>query len=208
MAKQASAYFKISAVSAIYMILCFFAFYDIAIPYKIAFPAISLFISALWISPWQIATAIILFASGDIMRAQGNFQLQTGAYGIAAIFFSWFFITRFFKMNGKASVGNIILTTLLVIGICALELFIIIPQVPEGTLRHGAVAYAIITSVLLWCALLQKDLVYALTGLAFTFSSIMLAWNKYISDVPYAVYLTYIPYYISILISFIRSSKI
>lgn len=208
MAKQTATYLKHAAVSAIYVFLCVLYFTKTGIPYKISFPVTSLLISALWVSPWQIALAIMFSAFGDIMGAQGNFLWQMGSFGLAHIFLIWFFVARFFKIHGMTSVSNILLTTLLVVGVCVLALFVIVPEAPAGTIRHGVTIYVIVISIMLWCSLLQKDILYAIAGILFVFSDFILGWNRFVSDIPYSTYLIMIPYYLSQLLFFIRSAKV
>lgn len=208
MAKQStSSYLRTILISIIYVALCVLYFSRMGIAYKIAFPVIALVISALWVSPWQMALALACSAFGDIMGAQGNFLWQMGAFGLAHLFLIWFFVARFFHINGMTSVRNILLTTVLVIGVCAFALLMIIPEAPAGIIRQGATVYAIIISIMLWCALLQKDMSYAIAGILFVISDLILAWNKFVSPLPYTTYLIMIPYYISQLLFFIRSSK-
>lgn len=207
MAKQTTTYLKLAVVTAIYIALCVLYFSRVGLPYKIALPVGSLLISALWVSPWQIAVALLCSAAGDVFGAQGNFIWQMGAFALAHVFFIWFFISRFFHINGMTSVRNILLTTLLVIGVCVFALYFIIPHIPTGTMRHGAIIYAVIISIMLWCSLLQKDVCYAIAGILFVVSDMVLGWNRFVSHIPYAVYFIMIPYYTSQILFFIRSTK-
>lgn len=208
MAKQTSSYIKLTAVSLIYLALCILYFSNMGMPYKIAIPVVSLLISSLWVSPWQITIAIACSAFGDIMGAQGNFIWQMCAFALAHIFLIWFFIRRFFYINGMTSVKNILLTTILVLCVCAFAILFIIPEAPIGIIRNGATIYAIIISIMLWCALLQKDVAYAIGACLFVMSDMILGWNRFVSHLPYSTYLIMIPYYISQLLFFIRSAKI
>lgn len=208
MVKQTSSYIKLTAVSLIYVALCILYFSSIKIPYSIAIPIASLLISALWVSPWQIALAIACSAVGDIAGTQGNFIWQMCAFALTHIFLTWFFIRRFFHINGMTSVKYILLTTVIVICICVFALYFIIPEVQAGMMRNGATIYAIIISTMLWCAILQKDVTYAIGACLFVLSDMILGWNHYVSHLPYSTYLIMIPYYISQLLFFIRSVKI
>lgn len=207
MAKQTTSYIKLAAVSLIYLLLCILFFTSTAIPFKIAYPVASLLISALWVSPWQIAAALLCAAVGDVMGAKGIFLWQMGAFAMSHLFLIWYFVSRFFKMNGMTSVKNILFTTIIVICVCVFAILIIIPEVPAGIVRNGATIYAIIISIMLWCALLQKDSAYAVGAILFVISDLVLAWNRFVSPVPYSSYMIMIPYYASQLLFFARSVK-
>lgn len=207
MAKHStSSHLKLAIVSIIYIALCVLYFSNINIPYKIALPVASLLISALWVSPWQIAVALCCSVIGDILGAKGIFLWQMNAFALAHIFLVWYFTSRFFKMNGMTSVRNILFTTIAVICVCAFALLMIIPEVPTGITRNGATIYAIIISIMLWCALLQKDYLYTIGAILFVASDMLLAWNKFVSPIPFSSYIIIIPYYTSLLIFFIRSN--
>lgn len=208
MAKHStSSQIKLAIVSIIYIALSILYFSHTGIPYKVAFPVTSLLISALWVSPWQIAAALLCSAVGDIMGAKGVFLWQMGAFAIAHLFLIWYFMSRTFKTKGITSVKNILFTTIIVICVCAFALMIIIPEAPAGTIRHGASIYAIIISIMLWCALLQKDTLYAIGAILFVISDLVLGWNRFVLSVPYSTYLIMIPYYASQLLFFIRSAR-
>ena len=203
-----SSQIKLTIVSIIYVALCVLYFSHIGIPYKIAFPVTSLLISALWISPWQISMALCCSAIGDIMGAKGVFLWQMNAFALAHIFLIWYFASRFFKINGTTSIKNILVTTIAIICVCAFALLMIIPEVSAGIMRNGATIYTIIISIMLWCALLQKDTLYAIGAILFVISDMALAWNKFVSPIPYSTYIIMIPYFASQLLFFIRSIRI
>lgn len=208
MAKQTSSYIKLSIVSIIYVALCILYFSNIGTPYKIAIPVTSLLISALWVSPWQITLAIVCSAFGDVMGAQGNFLWQMSSFALAHIFLIWYFFHRISHINGMTSVKNILLSTILVICVCAFALLMITPEVPNGILRNATTVYAIIISIMLWCSLLQKDALYAIGACLFVISDMILGWNRFVDNIPYSTYLIMIPSYTSQLLFFIRSARI
>ena len=208
MAKQTSSYIKLSIVSLIYTALCILYFSNIGMPYKIAIPVTSLLLSDLWVSPWKVAVAIACAAFGDAMGAQGNFLWQMSSFTLAHIFLIWYFFHRISHINGMTSVKNILLSTILVICVCAFALLMITPEAPSGILRNGSTVYAIVISIMLWCALLQKDAFYAIGACLFVISDMILGWNRFVDNIPYSTYLIMIPYYISQLLFFIRSAKI
>lgn len=208
MAKQTSSYIKLSIVSINYVALCILYFSNIGTPYKIAIPVTSLLISALWVSPWQITLAIVCSAFGDVMGAQGNFLWQMSSFALAHIFLIWYFFHRISHINSMTSVKNILLSTILVICVCAFALLMITPEVPNGILRNATTVYAIIISIMLWCSLLQKDALYAIGACLFVISDMILGWNRFVDNIPYSTYLIMIPYYTSQLLFFIRSARI
>ncbi len=207
MAKQnTAAYMKFTAVSLLYLLLCSLFFSHTHAPYKAALPIASLLISALWVSPWQVALGVLSSAIGNILGEKDLFVWQMCSFAVGHLFFIWFFASRFFKMNSVTSIKNILFTTIAVLCICAFSLILIVPETPAGTIRHGATIYTIIISIMLWCALLQKDATYAIGTSLFVVSDLILGWNRFVAPLPYAIYLIMIPYYISQLIIFIRSA--
>ena len=82
----------------------------------------------------------------------------------------------------------------------------IIPEAPSGLIRTGAGLYAVIISLMLLAAMLQRSSLYALGALIFVFSDFILAWNKFLEPVPYRQYLVLVTYFLAQWLLFIRTT--
>ena len=83
----------------------------------------------------------------------------------------------------------------------------IIPSVPQGVMRYGVVVYAMLIAFMLWSALQQRSLLFAIGAGLFLASDMVLAWNKFVEPVSYSGYYILVPYYLAQWLLFIRSTK-
>lgn len=206
---------KASALTASGIFLCLAVMYftPVEIPCKLAFPLASLAVASLWLCPWQITLALLFSALGDMAGAYDNFIAQMGSFMVAHIFFIWFFVGRYFtkvekdmKLTAKAK-GYLAMVIFCIIVLLAIAFTRIIPEAPAGLIRTGAGLYAVIISLMLLAAMLQRSSLYALGALIFVFSDFILAWNRFVEPIPEADLLILVPYFLGQWLLFIRSTS-
>ena len=100
---------------------------------------------------------------------------------------------------------------LMMLGICVAALIALIfvkvvPAAPAGVLRIGVSIYALMISAMLYTALMQRSLFYALGALLFVISDFILAWNKFLEPVPYRDILVLGTYFAAQWLLFIRAT--
>lgn len=199
-------------ISGTFLCLAAFYFIPVDMPHKIALPLTVLAVAALWLCPWQMCLALFCSAAGDYMGSAGSFIGQMGFFTLAHIWMIWFFVVRYFekverdrRLTGKAK-GYTAMLLLCAGALLAVVFARIVPAVPEGILRIGTGAYAVIICSMLVMALLQRSSLYALGAVLFVFSDFILAWNMFVENIPGAGMMIMIPYFIGQWLLFIRST--
>ena len=180
--------------------------------YSIGFPLTILTIASAWLCPWQIFLALLFSAVGDFAGASGNFLLQMGSFAVAHIWYTAFFVGRYFKkvepdfkLTGKAK-GFLAMVVLCTAFILYAAFTRIVPEVPAGILRIGVGTYACIICAMLLGAMLQRSSLYTLGAVMFVFSDFILAWNMFTEPIPHAGLLIMIPYFLGQWLLYIRST--
>lgn len=204
--------------TAVYLILACLYFLPAEIPYKISFPLASAAIFSIFVAPWPISVALFASTAGDFMGATGNFMGQMECFAVAHLFLTLFFLQRLFQ-TGKASAKNLaaILTKrrvayIVVTGFCVTVLLLmsmvcIVPEVPAGTVRAGVAFYTLVISLMLFSALMQRSIFYAVGAVLFVMSDFILAWNRFVEPVEYEKYMIMVPYYLAQWMLYVRSTK-
>ena len=199
--------------TGLYLALAILFFLPVHIPHKLAFPLFYLFLTGLWLLPWQMCMAMLFSALGDYMGSCGNFIFQMAFFGIAHIWIITYFIKRYRekvepdgKLTAKAKgyLGMVIFCT---VALLAMAFTTVIHEAPNGIEKIGASCYAVIISTMLFMGLLQRSSLYALGAVIFVTSDFILAWHRFIEPVPYRNYLVLITYYLAQWLLFIRSTK-
>lgn len=203
---------KTLASTAVFLCMAIIYFLPVTIPHKLVFPVAVLFISSLWLTPWQVCTALFFSALGDWFGTCGDFLGQMGAFAVAHVFYIWFFIKRYLtkvehdrKLTVKAK-GYITMLVLCLIALLTVAFTKIVPAAPSGMIRIGTGIYAVVISSMLLAGMLQRSSLYALGAVLFVFSDFILAWNKFIEPVPYREYLVLVPYFMAQWLLFVRSA--
>lgn len=197
------------AVTALFFVGAAIFFSPLEIPHKLCIPMGIIAVSSFWLTPWEVALALVFSLLGDYAGSCHNFMAQMGSFAVAHIFYVLFFVRRYIKKDYK-------LTTkmkgyLLMLGICAAALlsFIfmkVVPAAPAGVLRIGVSIYVILICTMLYTAMMQRSVFYALGALLFVVSDFILAWNKFVEPVPYRTILVIGTYLSAQLLIFLRAT--
>ena len=179
------------AVTGLFLCLSVLFFAPVPIPHKLCLPMGVLVASSLWLTPWEIFLALLFSILGDWFGSCGSFLPQMGSFAVGHMFYILFFIRRFLrkverdrKMTAKAK-GYIMMLAICVLTLMAMVFVRVVPSVPSGVLRVGVSIYAVLICTMLFSALLQRSLFYAVGALLFVISDFILAWNKFVEPVPY-----------------------
>ena len=205
------------ASTILFLIAAVFYFLPVGVPFKTAFPLVVLAMFSLWLVPWQMCVAMAASAAGDFMGAGLNFTVQMECFAVAHLFLCLFFIQKLFRAGRESSKSFSALLTrrriayMIVSGggiavILLASMICIVPEVPSGVLRGGVAFYCIVISLMLFLALMQRSMLYALGAVLFVFSDFILAWNKFVEPVEYEKYLIMVPYYLGQWMIFVRST--
>ncbi len=204
--------------SVIFILSAVLYFLPVEIPCKVFFPLASVAVFSLWLSPVPVSIALIASACGDLMGSAGNFMAQMECFAVAHLFLCIFFINRLFQ-TGKASarsfsailtekrVAYLTVTGILVGAILLMAMVSIVPEVPRGASRAGVAFYSIVISLMFYTALLQRSIFYAAGAFLFVLSDFILAWDRFVSPVPYGHYIIMVPYYLAQWMIYVRSTK-
>ena len=197
------------AITALFLVGTVIFFSPLEIPHKLCIPMGIIAASSLWLTPWEVALALVFSLIGDYAGSCHNFMAQMGSFAVAHIFYVLFFIRRYIRKDYKMTAK--MKGYLLMLGICAAALlsFIfmkIVPAAPAGVLRVGVSIYAILICTMLYTALMQRSLFYALGALLFVVSDFILAWNKFVEPVPYRTILVIGTYLSAQWLLFVRAT--
>ena len=179
------------AVTGLFLCLSVLFFAPVPIPHKLCLPMGVLVASSLWLTPWEIFMALFFSILGDWFGSCGSFLPQMGSFAVGHMFYILFFIRRFLrkverdrKVTAKAK-GYFMMLAICVLALMAMVFVRVVPSVPSGVLRVGVSIYAVLICTMLFSALLQRSLFYAVGALLFVISDFILAWNKFVEPVPY-----------------------
>lgn len=198
--------------------LCFSTlfFLPIEIPHKITIPLAVLFAGSLWLCPWQMSAALLFSALGDYMGSCGNFLGQMGFFAVGHIFYAVYFTARYRKTKGgcaddSCACGRMYMPACIAVT-AALLVSVMWRVVPQAFEKDGAVIgsgtgiYACLICLMLVTALMQKKFIFAAGAALFVFSDFMLAWNRFISPIPYRNYVVLVSYFAAQLFMFIGAA--
>ena len=179
------------AVTVLFLCLSVLFFAPVPIPHKLCLPMGVLVVSSLWLTPWEIFMALFFSILGDWFGSCGSFLPQMGSFAVGHMFYILFFIRRFLckverdrKMTAKAK-GYFMMLAICVLALMTMVFAKVVPCVPSGVLRIGVSIYAVLICTMLFSALLQRSMFYAVGALLFVISDFILAWNKFVEPVPY-----------------------
>lgn len=179
------------AVTGLFLCLSVLFFAPVPIPHKLCLPMGVLVVSSLWLTPWEIFMALFFSILGDWFGSCGSFLPQMGSFAVGHMFYILFFIRRYFrkverdgKMTAKAK-GYFMMLAICVLALMTMVFAKVVPCVPSGVLRIGVSIYAVLICTMLFSALLQRSMFYAVGALLFVISDFILAWNKFVEPVPY-----------------------
>ena len=206
------------AATAVFAVAAALYFLPMEIPCKNVFPVAVLAVFSLWLDPFPMSMALVVSAFGDLMASAGNFMAQMECFAVAHLFLCLFFVQRLFR-TGQASGKTFaaILTGkrmayLVVTGICVgavmlMAMVSIVPEVPGGVMRAGVAFYSIVISLMLFTALLQRSIFYAVAAVLFVISDFILGWNRFVEPVEGETYYVMAPYFAAQWMFFARATK-
>lgn len=203
---------ELFAISVAFFISLVFYFTPLQIPYKLAIPVALLFTASLKLLPWQMSLAMLFSCVGDFFGASGRFLEQMASFSLAHIFIIFYFVSRYRlgvlrRKYSRLSMRYMILAILIVLPILVFAFIKIVPSVPVGLIRYGVSFYAALISIMLWCALQQRSLLFSLGAMFFVVSDTLLAWNRFVEPLQYSNCLVLVPYYLAQWLLFLRSTK-
>lgn len=210
---------KMAVVAAsVFTVLALLYFIPVRIPYKISFPLWTLAAFSLWLLPWPMSFAMFASALGDLAGASGNFIVQMECFAAAHLFMIIFFVRRYIWRSRNASsqgkarksrrTAYLVLVALLIVILVSFAIAEIAPGAPAGPVRSGVIFYAIVISMMLIMALMQRSRMYAVGACLFVFSDLVLAWNRFVEPLQAEKYLIMCPYYLGQLLLFLRAARL
>ncbi len=213
--KMNDKYVKPAAILSSGLFLCaaLLLFLPVGIGHKLVIPLTVITLASLWMCPWHMTAAFLFSALGDYMGSCGNFIWQMAFFATSHIFFISYFVKRYFEKvykGGKIpakSQGYMVMLGFCIIALLCLAFIRIAPGTPEGIVRSGVCIYAVVISIMLFTAMVQRSSLYALGAVLFVFSDLILAWNKFVEPVPYINYMVLVSYFLAQWLLFIRSTK-
>lgn len=201
----------LAVVSVLYFLAVVLYFLPLQIPHKLAFPVALLFLNSLKLLPWQMSLVMLFSCLGDYFGSCGNFIAQMAAFALAHLFLICYFVARYrlgvLRHRYNRFSISMILAIVAILPILIFAFTNIYPNTPDGVIRYGVLLYIILISLMFWCALQQRSLLFASGGLLFLFSDAVLAWNRFVEPVANNAYWILFPYYLAQWLLFMRSTK-
>ena len=198
--------------TAVFLAFAVLFFIPVQVPHKLVFPVATLFVASLGLTPWQICAALFFSALGDWFGTCGNFIAQMGCFAVGHIFYIWFFAKRYLakvehdrKLSSRAK-GYLAMLAICIAGLLAVAFTQVVPKAPHGIERIGSSIYAVIISLMLLGALLQRSSLYAVGAVLFVFSDFILAWHRFVEPIAYRNYFVLVTYFLAQWCLFVRST--
>ena len=138
------------AVTALFLVGTAIFFSPIQIPHKLCIPMGIIALSSFWLTPWEVALALVFSLIGDYAGSCHNFMSQMGSFAVAHIFY----ICDFWPKRRYTAGGLIGVSAL--VAAATLYLMHILPSVEPEAFRYAIVAYAAIIAVMASGAILQE----------------------------------------------------
>ncbi len=187
---------------------------------RIAYPvaALALFGGYLGIG-WKFTVALLLSCTGDAMGAMGSFIGQMGYFALAHVFYIWAFSEMLYNsrryeagkcpqadspkgLNGssgtdfrKSPLYRGLSIAAIASALVAIAV-IVIPAIPEVSLRWGCSVYAALLATMTLLALLQRrSPLFSIGAALFLISDFILSWNRFVNPVSGERWLIMVPYY-------------
>jgi len=195
---------RIIAATVLFVVFAMMYFMRVQIPFMMVFPLGTLFFFGLGLIPWQVCLAVFFSAAGDAMGVKHQFIPQMGLFMLAHIMMISWYLPRIIK-QGK---GYLVFSLSLVAGLVVFAFTCILTHVEGTVVSIGTSLYCIIISLMLLCSMLQVcegdiwSKILPLGAFLFLASDMVLAWNKFVSDVLGERYFIMVPYYLGQLLIF------
>lgn len=192
------------AATALFVVFAMMFFLGVSIPYMMVFPLATLFLMGIGLIPWQMCLAALFSAAGDAMGVRHQFIPQMSFFMLAHFMMIGWYLPRIIK-QGK---GYLAFALALVAALVVFAFSCILTHVEGTVVRAGTSVYCIVISLMFLCSMLQvrdDDMWSRLLPVgAFLFlaSDMVLAWNKFVCDIPGERYFIMVPYYLGQLLIF------
>lgn len=200
------------SVAVLFLTFAAIFFSPIRLPHKLCLPVGLLCLASLGLTPWEMTLALLFSALGDLAGSCDDFLAQMGSFAVGHVFYIVFFVRRYLrkvepdrKLTPKAK-GYLTMMGICVAALLALVFAKVVPCAPAGIIRTGVGIYAVVICLMLFTAMLQRSLLYALGALLFVVSDFILAWNMFVEPVPYRDYLVLGTYFAAQWLLFVRAT--
>ncbi|MDO5570316.1 MAG: lysoplasmalogenase [Bacteroidales bacterium] len=171
---------------------------NISLPYKTGYPILILTLGLSFFEERKmilIMLALFLSFIGDTTGAMHYFIFQMLFFALAHIFY----IVYFLSDGSSLSLKNLFYI-LIPISLLAFLFIAILPSVNNPIERIGVTLYGVIISTMLGSVFLYKGKFhtgYIIAAMLFVFSDSIIAWNRFVSIIPYSKYIIMTTYYIA-----------
>lgn len=197
------------AATGLFLLAACLFFIPADIPHKVAIPVAMLTVASMWLCRWELTLAFLFSAVGDYAGSCGDFLGQMAMFAIGHIWFIIYFIRRYrqkeWKWTGKAK-GYLAMVVFCIIVLLCIVALRILPNVEGAVIRTGLLSYAVIISLMLLSAMMQRSSLYALGAVLFVFSDFTIAWARFVGPVPHTDLIVLATYYLAQWLLFIRST--
>ncbi|MCR4765777.1 MAG: lysoplasmalogenase [Bacteroidaceae bacterium] len=199
---------RILFISIIFLTFSVLYFSPVQLPSKLTYPVAFLALMAL-VDYKNIgvcmALGLLFSALGDWEGTQGNFLGQMGCFGLGHMAYIGYFVSTFKTQPTYKQLISYFIPCF-IIGFFA---FVnVVPMAPTGIIRVGVSIYCVLILIMLWTALLHRDVWFALGATLFVVSDFILAWNKFVSPIDHASWWIMVPYYAAQWLLFIRATSV
>lgn len=188
-----------TGATILYLALAAFYFWGPTVPYKLVWPVGFLTVASALLLPWEAVAAFGLCAVGDWMGQCHNFIGQMGFFAAGHVMFIVYFVRRTRAWHRDWRVVPLLLVA---VGMVAWSCLTIVPCVSDDFVRMGVTDYTILIVTMAYMACRQSNGLMALGGLAFVVSDSVLAYNKFVANIPHSGLLIMTTYYAAILLLF------
>lgn len=202
----------VGITAGLFIIFATMYFLRVKLPLMMAWPLALLAFASVRTHSVKLTIAFFFSALGDIMGIMDFLLPQMGFFAVAHCFLIWFFVHRYFtKINperrlSRKNIGYITAASLCVAVIVVYAIATIVPAVPSPTIKAGVVIYSFVIGSMLFTALMQRSILYAVAAVLFVFSDMVIAWNSFIAPVPNERYVIMVTYYLAQLLFYLRAS--
>lgn len=188
---------RMLAATALYVVFAVMYLKGVSIPFMMVFPLATLFLFGIGLLSWKMCLAALFSAAGDAMGVMHQFIPQMGFFMLAHVMMIWWYLPRMRKQP-----AGYLSAALALVSVLAIFAFTCIITHVEGVvIAAGTSIYCIVISLMLLCSMLQvrrddlRTVLLPMGAFLFLSSDMVLAWNKFVSDIPGERFFIMVPYY-------------